>query len=344
MLTERQLLILKAIIRNYTDIGQPVGSKKLQEQLPIHVSSATIRNEMAALERQGFIVKQHSSSGRIPSLRGYHYYIDNLLQPAKVDKKVIDNIRHALSNEFSKVDDIVALSAKLLSEMTNYVAISLKPEASDIAIEGFRLVPLHNRQIMILLVTSDGSVQSQVFNIPAHISGAELESVIRVINDQVVGLPLSQVLAKLTAILPLISTYLQHANGFIKIFGDILDKAVHEHVYVSGKRNLLDFAKDVDLEKVKSLYSLIDHTVDLSGLIKKTGNDISVTINDGEENNSLLNYSLVSAAYDDGNHGHGLIAILGPTNMPYSEVIGVIDTFRDELSKRLTNYYHNFNG
>ena len=127
MLTDRQLSILKAIIQNYTDVGQPIGSKKLQEQLPIHVSSATIRNEMAALERQGFIMKQHSSSGRIPSLEGYRYYVDNLLEPDKLDRNVVSRIRKSLNNEFAKVDDIVALSAQLLSQMTNYVAISLKP-------------------------------------------------------------------------------------------------------------------------------------------------------------------------------------------------------------------------
>ncbi|WP_290033860.1 heat-inducible transcriptional repressor HrcA [Ligilactobacillus cholophilus] len=341
MLTDRQLSILKAIIRNYTNIGQPIGSKKLQEQLPIHVSSATIRNEMAALEHQGFLEKQHSSSGRIPSLRGYRYYVDNLLKPDKVDQDLINNIRNSFDNQFSKVDDIVALSAQLLSQMTNYVAISLKPESSDVVIEGFRLVPLHNRQVMILLVTSDGSVQSQTFTIPDNIHGDELESVIKLINDEIVGLSLNQVSDKLNEILPKIVTYLHQYDGFLNTFGSILDKAVCEHVYVSGKRNLLNFVNDDNLEEIKSLYSLIDHSVDLNKLLKKTDKDIAVTINDKDEGNSL-DYSLVSATYDDGNNGHGLIAILGPTNMPYSKMIGMMDTFRDELSRRLINYYHDF--
>ena len=179
MLTDRQLSILKAIIQNYTDVGQPIGSKKLQEQLPIHVSSATIRNEMAALERQGLIMKQHSSSGRIPSLEGYRYYVDNLLEPDKLDRNVVSRIRKSLNYEFAKVDDIVALSAQLLSQMTNYVAISLKPGSNDVVVEGFRLVPLGNQQVMVLLVTSDGSVENQIFSIPENIHGDQLEAVIR---------------------------------------------------------------------------------------------------------------------------------------------------------------------
>ena len=104
---------------------------------------------------------------------------------------------------------------------------------------------------------------------------------------------------------------------------------------------LLDFVQDDDLEKVKSLYSLINRPTDLRELVKSNGEDVAVKIND--DHDSALNYSLVSATYDDGNHGHGLIAILGPTNMHYSQVIGMLNTFRNELSKRLINYYRNFN-
>ena len=296
---------------------------------------------MAALERQGFIMKQHSSSGRIPSLEGYRYYVDNLLEPDKLDRNAVSRIRKSLNNEFAKVDDIVALSAQLLSQMTNYVAISLKPGSNDVVVEGFRLVPLGNQQVMVLLVTSDGSVENQIFSIPENIHGDQLEAVIRLINEEVVGLPLSEVSEHLIKAIPQVSSYLRNSNDFIETFGDILDKAVREHMYVSGKHNVLDFVQDDDLEKVKSLYSLINRPTDLRELVKSNGEDVAVKIND--DHDSALNYSLVSATYDDGNHGHGLIAILGPTNMHYSQVIGMLDTFRNELSKRLINYYRNFN-
>ena len=129
MLTERQLLILEAVIRNYTEAGQPIGSKTLQQQLPVHVSSATIRNEMAVLEQQGYIAKEHSSSGRIPSLKGYRYYVDNLMKPSKLDRNALYDIRNSFGNEFQKIDEILATSAKILSDLTSYTAISLKPEA-----------------------------------------------------------------------------------------------------------------------------------------------------------------------------------------------------------------------
>ena len=113
LLTERQLLILETIIRDYTDLGQPIGSKTLQEQLPIRVSSATIRNEMAVLEKQGFITKEHSSSGRIPSLKGYRYYVDNLVKPVKIDSKSVRSIQSLFGNEYRRADEIIEMSAKI---------------------------------------------------------------------------------------------------------------------------------------------------------------------------------------------------------------------------------------
>lgn len=341
VLTDRQLLILEAIIRDYTEIGQPIGSKALQEQLPIHVSSATIRNEMAVLEHQGYITKEHSSSGRVPSLKGYRYYVDNIVKPAKLDKQSLKSIRNSFGNEFLKVDEIVATSAKILSDLTSYTAIMLKPDSTDLRLEGFRMVPIGHQQVMVILVASDGTVESQIFNIPPEISGDELEAVMRLINDQVVGLPLNQVITKLHATLPLLTRYLQQPAGFLDVFGNVLDKAVKEQVYVSGRMNLLNFAHDNNVEQLKSLYSLVNQVPNISDLVD---NDKGISVRFGDEltNKLLLDYSLVSATYDDGHNGQGLIAILGPTNMPYAKMIGLLGAFRKELTARLIDYYQNF--
>lgn len=124
------------------------------------------------------------------------------MKPAKIDRGAVQNIRQSFGNEFQKVDEIIATSARILSDLTQYTAISLKPESADIRLEGFRMVPIGDRQVMVILVTSDGTVESQMYNLPAGINGDELESVIRVINDKVVGLSLNQVVAKLHECLP----------------------------------------------------------------------------------------------------------------------------------------------
>lgn len=341
MLTDRQLLILEAIIRDYTSAGEPIGSKTLQSQLPVHVSSATIRNEMATLEKKGYLVKEHSSSGRVPSLKGYRFYVDNLVKPAKVDKKAVQSIRNSFGNEFQKVDEIVATSAQVLSDLTNYTAISLKPESKELRLEGFRMVPLGDQQVMVILVTSDGTVESQIFTLPKGITGDELEPVIRIINDQVVGLPISKVIPRLRDSVILLTKYLKQPEGFVDVFGDVMNKALQEQFYVGGKMNLLNFVKDDNVDQVKSLYSLVDHSADIGALLKGISSD-DITVKFGEESKDQPgNYSLISATYDVKNHGKGVIALLGPTNMPYSKVIGLLEVFKQELIRRLIGYYHN---
>ncbi|WP_027107035.1 heat-inducible transcriptional repressor HrcA [Ligilactobacillus ceti] len=339
MLTQRQLLILDAIIRDYTNIGEPIGSKTLQNQLPVHVSSATIRNEMAVLERNGFIMKEHSSSGRVPSLKGYRYYIDNIVEPEIVEPQALHSIQSSFSNEFQKVDEIVAVSAKILSELTNYTAFTLKPEAKEVRLEGFRLVPLGNQQVMVILVTSDGGVENQLFNLPPGMHGEELEAVVRVINNQVVGLPLKDVTRKLQASLPLLTKYLQQPEIFIEVFSQMLDQALCDQVYIDGKMNLLNLANSENLEEIKHLYTLFEHdTPDVVTLLDDLDQDISVTFGN-EQHNSLVDYSLISATYDVGAYGKGKIAILGPTNMPYSKMLGLLTVFRKELANKMIDYY-----
>lgn len=338
MLTDRQLLILDAIMRNYTTCGVPVGSKTLQKQLPLQVSTATIRNEMAALEKQGYLVKQHSSSGRIPSLKGYRYYVDYLVQPSKIDDQALTNIRLSLDSTFSKVDELIATSSAILSDLTNCTAFSLKPTANDLTVAGFRMVPLKNNQVTVILATSDGNVKSQVYTLKPELTGAELEAVINIINDQLLGLTLPQVLYQLHTLIPLLKGYLKQPEGFLKVFGKIIDEALTGQIYVSGKTKLLDLATESNLEQVKSLYSLVDHSDQCNQLFKTSDEDITVTFS-GENPNELLDYSLITANYHIGTYGRGTIAILGPTNMPYSKIIGLLGAFREELAKKMITYY-----
>ncbi|KRL04283.1 heat-inducible transcription repressor [Liquorilactobacillus oeni DSM 19972] len=340
LLTERQLLILEAIIQDYTTTGRPIGSKLLEHQLSMNVSSATIRNEMAVLEHSGFIGKEHSSSGRVPSLKGYRYYVDNLVKPDVVDQNEIESIRLSLDSNYYKVDEIIKESAKILSELTNYTAITFKPEVKDLRLQGLRIIPLGNQQVMMILVTSDGNTESQIFNIPKNLSGEEIEAVIRVINDRIVGLPLDQVIDRLHETIPLLLHYVQYPAGFLDIFGDILERSAREQFFVGGKLNLLNFVENGDVEQIKKLYSLIERSDDINDLVGGSDQKIQVKIGSEMTNSSLVNYSLISATYDVAQHGQGLIALLGPTNMPYSKMIGLIRVFREELTRKLLAYYN----
>lgn len=349
MLTKRQLLVLKQIIRSYTETGQPVGSKALMAQLPVHVSSATIRNDMAALEDEGLIRKTHSSSGRVPSTKGYRYYLDNLVEPAAVTPNEIAAIQQGFGGHFYKIDEIVAQSARILSNLTNYTAITLGPEVTNLKLTGFRLVPLGNHQVMAILVTSNGNVESQLFTLPPEVGSDEVEKAIRIINDELVGLSLGEVAQKLQSEVPgLLFKYMTSPDGFLDLFGNVLRKAAEERFYVGGRLNLMDYLGDSDVDQLKRLLAMMD---DDQGTERQAFNTLLGPLHDshikvklGSEltPDVLENLSLLTANYSVGEHGTGMIALIGPTQMPYSKMIGLLDAFREELAKRLTDYYNHF--
>lgn len=348
MLTERQELILKTIIKDFTRTHEPVGSKTVMTQLPVKYSSATIRNEMAVLEEQGLIEKTHSSSGRIPSSEGYRYYLDNLVEPLQLPSSVYDKIVYQLDRPFHQVNEIVQEAAKILSDLTNYTAFAEGPEIHGVTVTGFRIVPLSNRQVMAILVTSDGSVQNQVYTLPHNIHGDEVEKAVRMINDKLVGKSLKEITSGYLKTLSGEDLIGEHSGELLDLVEDVIKDAASEQMYVDGQINLLNNTTTDNVNDIRSLYELVDHDnliSDLMDLDKNSKNgDFPVQVRLGSElpNDLLKDYSLLTAEYNVGSHGKGTIALLGPTNMPYSQMIGLLEYFRNELAKKLLDYYGRF--
>lgn len=340
MLTDRELLILEEIVREYTENGQPIGSKTLMNNLTVKVSSATIRNDMAKLEEMGLIEKTHSSSGRIPSLMGYRYYVDHLLSPKKLDKNQAKEIQEGLDTHFQEVDDIVRTSAEMLSNLTHYTALTLKPEQKDATLDGFRMVPLGGNQVMLILVSSNGDVTSQQFSIPRGMDTETVERVLRMMNDQLIGQTLDRVYVHLKTDIPkLVEGYLHSNEGIVDVFENIVTQSSRDRYFIGGKLNVLNFSKSVDIGSIKGLLTLFNENDQLEGLLGNSQSDIDVKIGNELSNALLKDFSLITATYDVGSRGKGLIAILGPTSMQYSKTLGLLDTFRYQLSNRMLEYY-----
>ena len=335
MLTERQELILKTIITDFTQTHEPVGSKTVMKQLPIKVSSATIRNEMAVLEDQDLIEKTHSSSGRIPSSEGYRYYLDNLVEPLQLPESVYNTIGSQLDRPFHQVNEIVQEAARILSDLTDYTAFAEGPESGDVKITGFRIVPLSARQVMAILVTSDGNVQNQVYALPHNIHGDNIEKAVRMVNAQLGGYSVNEVKIGLF-------------SELLDLVEYVLKDAASEQMYVDGQINLLNNTSEHNVNDIRSLYEMIDHDNLFSNLLdgeadpKTEKYPVKVKLGSEMPNDLLKNYSLLTAEYSVGTHGKGTIALLGPTNMPYSQMIGLLEYFRNELAKKLLDYYGKF--
>ncbi len=349
MLSERQELILKTIIKDFTKTHEPVGSKTVMQQLPIKVSSATIRNEMAILEDQGLIEKTHSSSGRIPSTDGYRYYLDHLIEPIELPRQVYEQIGLQFDHPFHQVNDIIDQASKILSNLTNYTAFAAGPESEDIRVTGFRIVPISERQVMAILVTSYGKVTNQVYTLPRHVSAEEIEKAVRLINDQLVGKSLNEIHFDQFSEMTRHLARSDHATDWLDLIEDVFKDAASEQMYVNGQINLLNNQAETDVSDIKSLYELIDSDSMFNQLLNLDDEDddenrypVKVTLGTDLPNELLRNYSLLTAEYKVGQHGHGTIALLGPTNMPYSQMIGLLGFLREELAKRLLDYYGRF--
>ncbi len=339
MLTERQENILRLIIQNYTNLGQPVGSKKLMED-GIEASSATIRNEMKTLEEYGFLAKTHSSSGRVPSITGYRYYVDHLLTPSQINREEVRLIRNSFNMEFHEINEIIQQSANILSTLTSYTAISLGPDVKERKLTGFRIVPLNNRQVIAIIVTDKGNVENQIFTIPKYLSSEDLEKMVRIINEKLIGQPLLMVYHRLRTEVPMIlHKYFQTTDGVLDLFDGMLNHIFEDKVFVGGRMNLLDFEQNQDVERFKSMYSFMKNSENLNQLLAPRDGAIKIRIGSELGDERLNNMSIIQASYDIEGHGDGVIALLGPTSMPYSKMFGLIDVFRQELALTLADYY-----
>lgn len=342
MLTKRQLNILQLIIQLYTTTGVPVGSKTLMNH-GIDASSATIRNDMMVLENQGLITKTHSSSGRVPSVAGYRYYVDHLLEPEEISKTQWSDIQQFFQQKFYAMDEVIEKSARELSKLTKYTAFSSSPEMKERKLMEFRAVPLRNHQIIAVVVTSTGNSESHIFRLPENMDSEEVEKVFRLINDQLIGENISSVYQKLHHEIPiLIERYFSFHGGMKEFFDMLLDQAFEERIFVSGKMNLLDFGSVTDVDQFKSIYTLVSDPELFTEWILPSNQEFEIRIGQELENELLSDMALISTTYEVNGYGKGTIALLGPKNMPYAKNVGLLDTFRSELSKRLTKYYESF--
>lgn len=339
MLSDRQLNILHLLVKIYTETGIPVGSKTLMNE-GIKASSATIRNDLVKLEELELIQKTHSSSGRVPSIKGYRYYVDHLMQPAEIAQAEVVKIRQLLDRRYNATNEIIEQSANILSDLTSYTAFSLGPEVKERKLTGFRIVPLNRNQLIAIIVTDQGYVESQVFSIPETISSEDIEKMTRIINDRLVGENLLTVYHKLRTEIPLVlQRYFSNATNVLYLFEEVFNQAFDDQVYISGGMNLLDSGMLTDVSEFKSIYSLISDSDQLTELLLPDTPGIDIRIGNEIENELLLNMSLITASYEVPQHGKGVIALLGPTSMSYSKLLGLVNVFTDELSGHLDSYY-----
>ncbi|WP_019154575.1 heat-inducible transcriptional repressor HrcA [Robertmurraya massiliosenegalensis] len=340
MLTDRQLLIFQVIVNDFIRSAQPVGSRSLSKKEEIQFSSATIRNEMADLEELGFLEKTHTSSGRIPSEKGYRFYVDHLLSPQKLETKEVNSVRSIFAERIYELEKIVQRSAQILSELTNYTAIVLGPAVRENKLKKIQIVPLNDETAIAIIVTDTGHVENKMFHLPAGIDSGDIEKLVNILNDRLTGVPLEELNGKIYKEVALVLR--QHIRSYDSMFTSLVETLkipASEKLFFGGKTNMLSQPEFHDISKVKNLLTMIEHEEDMYDILRRNPTGIHVKIGKENGNSAMDDCSLITATYSMGTEQLGTIAILGPTRMEYSRVISLLKFFSNDLSSVLTKLY-----
>lgn len=339
MLKPRQLDVLRLVVQMFTATGQPVGSTTLKNA-GIQASTATIRNDLALLEQLGLLEKTHVSSGRVPSMKGYRFYVDHLLQLPDLEAQEISAIHNSFSGTYSAMNDLIEQSVKMLSQLTHYTAFAIEPEMGERVLTGFRLVPLNRSQVMAVIITNKGSVESHIFSTHGQLDASDLDHLAEVVNQRFIGETLVTIRQRLRTELPLtLRNEYQNSQALLSILEFIFSKVFEDKIYVSGQMNLLNDESITNVKQFKQIYSLINDQERLLDIIPAMDEPVKIKIGDEIHNELLADMSLIAANYHIDGHGSGVIALLGPSKMSYAKTIGLVNGFRKELENQVSDYY-----
>lgn len=340
MLSDRQVKVLQVIIDEFIQTAQPIGSRAIAKKGEISFSSATIRNEMADLEDSGFIEKTHTSSGRIPSEKGYRFYVDHLLSPFSISQKDMNLIRQIFDQELYEFEKIVQQSATILSDLTNYTSIILGPEVFETTLKQIQIISLSDQAAVAILVTSTGHVEHRHFNVPATIKSTDLEKLVNILNEKLYGVPIVQLEHRLYGE---VAHLLQQYSADFETTYNYLKAALLEEqpvkLYMDGKTNIMLQPEFHDINKIQSIYSAMEKEEELANLLRPTSKGLNVSIGQENELAAIQECSLITATYSLAGKQLGTIALLGPTRMEYSRVISLINVLSKQLTKTFNSWY-----
>lgn len=326
MKLERKEEILKAIVEEFIRTAQPVGSETLLKKYQLKCSSATIRNAMAALEKEGYLEKTHVSSGRVPSSKGYQYYLeklDNSSMMTTIDMEFQREFQRILNNKSKSVEDVLSQSCEILSEMTKMATVVLGPRANDEKLVSVQLLKLSSNSAMGIFITDSGYVEKKTFVIDDKNSGAyeTLKNAVSLLNDRLSGTPISELEDKARLLKPIaISLFGKEGDLVIQAFMETLLSFTKKRYQVYGQKNLLnmpEFSNDIN-----SFLSAVETLEDPSKLEKNLSEyDNLGFCNVGFTNENKGDFAIISKAVN----GKDQIAVVGPKRMDYKRILSALE-------------------
>ena len=335
-MSERKLKILHAIIQNYLETGEPVGSRTISKYTDLNLSSATIRNEMADLEEMGYIIQPHTSAGRIPSDKGYRLYVDMLMEEKEQE---LNEMQDQMLDKADKMDQLLKQAAKVLATNTNYATMVSTPMNNSNKIKFIQLSMVDEEQVIAVIVLGGNVIKNKIINIDEPISNENLLKLNMLLNTTLNGMSIEQIN------LGLIARLKEQAGIHSRVISDVLDavaEIIHVdddmQIYTSGATNIFKYPELSDNQSAQEIISAFEEKQQLSELVTQTlaqdeNTGIQVYIGDETPVQTMRDCSVVTATYELGDGMKGTIGIIGPKRMDYEHVLKSMKRLQTELDQ-----------
>lgn len=342
-LDERKMKILKTIISTYLETGEPVGSRTIAKDSDLHLSSATIRNEMADLEELGYIVQPHTSAGRIPSDLGYRYYVDWLMEEREAEirekEEEIAAEREKMIQKMDRMEEMLKSVAEVLATNTNYATLVTTPHIRESKLKFIQLSMVDSRRMLAVIVAGTETVKNLLIHVDDPLSNDEILKLNILLNSFLQGLTLNEITLELVHTMKVQAG--MHAAILETVFQGIVE-AIHEaddmEIYTSGATNMLQYPELVNPGRTRALLDTLVEKKALVKLVDDTRNKddkhgIQVYIGGENQMQSLQDCSIVTATYEMEEGGTGTVGIIGPKRMDYRKVVNTLKNLTADLDE-----------
>lgn len=321
-LSERQRRLLYIVIQEYVNTAQPVGSQAIAGRYDLGVSTATIRNDLAALEREGLLTHPHTSAGRLPTDAGYRYFVQFLLHDAELSSQERQSIRAEFRMARQELDQWLRLSTSLLARTSQNAALATAPRAARARFKHMELVGIHGTKVLLVLVLQEGTVKQQLLDLDQPMEQSELSQVSNELNDQLAGFDAAAIGGKAH----LLSPFAQQVVMLVVDAMARIDNQFSGQIFRDGLVQILDAPEFSDGENVRRIVQVFEQRSLLEQVLAElaAGDDLQVMIAGDGRYAELQDISLVIGRYGAGDRATGLLGVVGPLRMPYGRTIGAV--------------------
>lgn len=342
-LGERKKLILQAIVEDYIQTAEPVGSRNIAKNHDLGLSAATIRNEMADLEEMGFLDKPHTSAGRVPSQLGYRFYVDSLMHRYSATVEEIENLNTALHRRYVNLNNVVSCVSDIISKITKCPTVMTVPTVSSAKVVNVKMIMIEKNLALIVVVLDGGSVRNKKVKVAGNITYREIDAISDFLNSQLAGLSIKDIdESRIMLIYSAMGQYKDFLKIVLEFVLECLKNDITE-VYVGGASNILNHPEFCNIDRAREFLRFIDNRENATKVLALTNGEtgsVKVIIGDEAGLEEMRDTSIVLTNYNAGGILSGKIGVIGPTRMDYARIVSSLETINSQLSAILTAVFY----